>query len=549
MCWDIQSSSLPNRRRGSTMTVRTLRNVVVLGTMLAGMAGQVRAVVPSGFSDTVVTNVGSPTAIAFTPDGRMLITTKGGSLYVWSGTLLATPALTISPICSNSERGLLGVAVDPGFAANRRIYLFYTANNGGTCVNRVSRFTFFSTPGQENQVDPASEMILLDNMHSQNANHNAGDVEIGKDGFLYVSIGDGGCDYAGNSGCQGSNDASRDQQTLVGKILRITLDGNIPATNPFQGAGTMRCNMSGGTTAGNKCQETFAWGFRNPFRFAMDPNAAGTRFFINDVGEGAWEEIDEAQSGADYGWNCFEGTHTNNTSGPCMPTPPSIVPPIFEYPHGTPGPAGVNNCNSITGGAFVPNGLWPGFDASYLFSDYICGAIFKLTQAGTWSASQFATSLGGNSAVHLRFGPWGTTQALYYTTFAGGGQIRRISRQVPRPGGPLDYHTLSPCRIVDTRLASGLQGGPALAANATRTFQAAGLCGVTTTASAVQLNVTVVSPSTAGFLRIDPGDGAASVTSAINFTAGQLRSNNGVALLGTAGDLAVTLSSGTAHVV
>src|SRR6266545_2631283 len=530
------------------MTGRMLRCLVLLGLMLTGMAAEGRAALPAGFSDTLITDVGSPTALAFTPDGRMLITTQGGALRVWAGTLLPTPALTLS-ICGGSERGLLGVAVDPNFATNRRIFLFYTAS---TCVNRVSSFTFFSTPGQENQVDPASEQILVNNMPSTAGNHNAGDVLIGKDGFLYISIGDGGCDYANNSGCAGANDASRDQQELTGKILRITLDGNIPATNPFQGAGTARCNITGGTTAGNKCQETFAWGFRNPFRFAMDPNAAGTRFFINDVGQGLWEEIDEAQAGADYGWNCREGAHVNSTTGPCSPTPPGMVDPIFEYAHGATVPGtSVSNCNSITGGAFVPNGLWPGYDSSYLFSDFICGATFKLTQAGTWSASDFATGLGGSSAVHLLFGPWGTTQALYYTTYASGGQVRRVSRPVPRPSGPLDFHTVQPCRITDTRSALGLQGGPALAANATRTFQVAGLCGVTATASAVQLNVTVVSPSAAGFPRIDPGDGSASITSAVNFTAGTTRSNNGVALLGTAGNLAVTASipSGTAHLV
>ena len=417
------------------LTGRMPRCLALLGLMLAGWAGTGRAaVVPAGFSDVKVFDLASPTALAFTPDGRMLVTTQTGTLRVWNGSsLLATPALTFpaSSICTNSERGLLGVAVDPDFAVNRRIYLFYTAEKaGGACVNRVSRFTFFATAGQENQVDPASELVLVDNMPSPAGNHNAGDVHFGKDGYLYISIGDGGCDYAGDTGCAGSNDAARDQHVLTGKLLRITRDGGIPPTNPFQGAGTARCNVTGMTTPGNKCQETFAWGLRNPFRFAMDPNAAGTRFFINDVGQNAWEEIDEGQAGADYGWNCREGAHTNNTSGPCNPTPAGMVDPIFEYRHGTPGPAGINDCNSITGGAFVPNGIWPGFDGTYLFSDFVCGAIFKLTQSGTWSASSFATLLGGSSAVHLTFGPWGNGQALYYTTYADGGDVRRISYSV-----------------------------------------------------------------------------------------------------------------------
>lgn len=529
------------------MVGRTLRHLILLGMMLAGWAMEGYAAVPAGFSDTKVFDLAVPTALAFTPDGRMLITQKSGSLRVWNGTLLATAALTIpaSSICDASEQGLLGVAVDPDFATNRRIYLFYTFEKpAGGCVNRVSRFTFFAAAAQQNQVDPASELVLIDNMPSPAGNHNAGDVHFGKDGYLYISIGDGGCDYAGG-GCAGSNDAARDQHVLTGKILRITRDGGIPPTNPFQGAGTARCNVTGMTTAGNKCQETFAWGLRNPFRFAMDPNAAGTRFFINDVGQGAWEEIDNGQAGADYGWNCREGAHTNSTSGPCNPTPAGMVDPIFEYPHGTTLPGtSVSNCHSITGGAFVPNGLWPGFDGTYLFGDFICGAIFRLGQSGgPWSASDFATGVGG--AVHLAFGPWGITQALYYTTYAGGGQVRRISH------GPFDFHTIQPCRVVDTRSAPGMQGGPALAAGQTRTFPVAGLCGVPATASAVQFNVTVVSPSTGGFLRIDPGGNPASGTSVINFTAGAVRANNAVLPLGTAGTLAVTpaIPSGTAHVV
>lgn len=526
------------------MIGRTLRCLVLLGLMLAGMAGRGTATVPAGFSDTLITSLNSPTALAFTPDGRMLITTQGGTLRIWHGTLLPTPALTLSlcPNIAGTERGLLGVAVDPNFATNRRIFLFYTANN---CVNRVSSFTFFSTPGQENQVNPASEMVLVNSIPLSATNHNGGDLQIGKDGHLYISIGDGGCDYAGNSGCAGANDASRDQNVVLGKILRITLDGNIPAGNPFTGPGTERCHETGMTTTpGNKCQETFAWGLRNPFRFAMDPNAVGTRFFINDVGQNAWEEIDEGQAGADYGWNCREGAHPNpSASGLCSPAPPGMVDPIFEYPHGT-------GCRSITGGAFPLNGLWPGFDGSYLFGDFICGTIFKLTESGgTWSATSFGTSLGG--VVHLAFGPWGTTRALYYTTFAGGGQVRRISFRVPRNAGPLDYHTVPPCRIADTRSAFGMQGGPALAANDARTFQVAGLCGVPTTASAVALNVTVVSPSTGGNLQIEQGDGPVTGTSVVNFPAGITRANNAIASLGTAGDVTVTaaISSGTAHVV
>jgi glucose/arabinose dehydrogenase len=415
---------------------------VVLGltiaTLALGPARPAAAAVPTGFADALVASVGSPTALVFTPDGRLLITTQPGRLRVYqAGSLLSTPAVDFttqwpggSRICSGGERGLLGVAVDPAFSTNNYIYLFYTYrrptaspcatnNPANEPVNRVSRFTMSG-----NTVLTTTETVLVDNMPSPNGNHNAGDLAFGKDGYLYISIGDGGCDYAGDSGCAGSNDAARDQHVLTGKILRLTSTGGIPPDNPFQGAGTARCNVTGSTTPGNKCQETFAWGLRNPFRFAFDPNAAGTRFYVNDVGQGAWEEIDLGQAGADYGWNCREGAHTNSTSGKCNPTPPGMVDPIYEYGHGT-------GCASITGGAFVPGSIgWPAaYDGKYLFADYVCGKIFRLDPAGGggYTAVDFATGLGSSSAVHMTFGPYLTTQALYYTTYAGGGQVRRIA--------------------------------------------------------------------------------------------------------------------------
>ncbi len=448
--------------RKSSEGPRQAQVPLALMCAMALVCGAARAAVPPNFSDVLVASVGAPTAMAFTPDGRLLVTTQGGALRVFS--LATTPATSLGTaltfgsggfpaICSNFERGLLGVAVDPEFASNRFIYLFYTFNKFATCptsqptnpnnpVNRVSRFVL----QDNNTVSPSSETILVDNIRSPNGNHNAGDLHFGKDGLLYISTGDGGADYAGNSGSGGSNDAARDQHQLIGKILRLTRDAAIPAGNPFQGAGTARCNVAGETTPGNKCQETFAWGLRNPFRLAFDPNAAGTRFFINDVGQNTWEEIDLGQSGVDYGWNCREGAHTNNTGGPCNPTPAGMIDPLFEYRHGVqvPGTTSPTNCNSITGGAFVPNGLWPGYDGTYLFSDYVCGWIFRLSAGPPYAAADFATALGSSSAVDLQFGPFGSAQALYYTTYAGGGQVRRVSYGVAGNNPPTAVAAASP---------------------------------------------------------------------------------------------------------
>ena len=420
--------------------------VVSAGVALA--SAPCLAAVPAGFTDSLFVSVPAPTDVAFAPDGQVLVTSQGGTLQVFDpgGALVGSQSLPASQICSNSERGLLGVAVDPGYSANRYVYLFYTRQKpGGGCgtaspitpltpVNRVSRFLLPAS----GVLDLASEKVLVDEMPSPAGNHNAGDLAFDRDGNLYVSIGDGGCDYAGG-GCAGSNNASRDENKLTGKVLRLKVnpDGStsIPPGNPFQGTDSERCALTGGTVTPGKvrCQETWAWGLRNPFRFAVDPNGTGNRLFINDVGQSAREEIDAGQAGADYGWNCKEGTLV---TGACSSVPPGVVDPVFEFRGAVPGTT-ATGCASITGGAFVPNGFWPAaYDGTYLFADFVCGWIFRLSAGAPYAAADFATSLGGSSATSLAFGPMGPTQALYYTTYAAGGQVRRIAYALPGNNPP-----------------------------------------------------------------------------------------------------------------
>ncbi len=391
--------------------------VVVSVGLLALVQVRPADALPAGFEDRSVTNVTSPIAMDFTPDGRMLVATKPGVLRVYkSGGSGTTAALDISArVCANSERGMLGVTLDPNFSVNQYVYIFYTKKVGATCdgsrdeVNRVSRFTM-----NGDSVAPSSEKVLIDNMPSPAGNHNGGDIHFGKDGFLYASVGEGGV-----------ADASRSTHILTGKILRVTRDGGIPSTNPYRGSNSARCNVAGRTTVGKACQETYAQGLRNPFRMAFDPDAAGTSFRINDVGAGSWEEIDQGKAGADYGWNVCEGRH-DNVSRPgsqnCFVAP--LTPPIHEYSHNT-------GCSSITGAAYVPDqSPWPsGYKQDYLYGDFVCGKIFRLTPkaGGGYSSTTFTSGLGPGGPVAMTFGPSATGEALYYATFAGGGQIRKIS--------------------------------------------------------------------------------------------------------------------------
>jgi glucose/arabinose dehydrogenase len=243
-----------------------------------------------------------------------------------------------------------------------------------------------------NTINPASEQVLLDNISSVNGNHNAGDIEIGRDGFLYIATGDAGGDPRDPSSTGANNDAALDRSLLNGKILRIDRFTGAPAVgNPLSGAGTVACGSRGNTvsTPLTLCQEIFAWGLRNPYRFAFDRDAPTTRFFINDVGQSAREEVNDGQLGANYGWNVREGVCPRGQNPPCSAAPAGFVDPITDYPRS----AGT----FITAGAFVPTAAWPtAFEGGYLFVDGGSGRMWLRTAAGTVDyANPVATGLFG----------------------------------------------------------------------------------------------------------------------------------------------------------
>ena len=380
---------------------------------------------PRDFFAERVLNIKAPTAMAFTPRHKLLVATKLGRL------LLVDPAVRDARemldlrgrICRQGERGLVGLAVDPRFSRNRFLYVYFTHRRfgcGRRAVNRVSRFVL----RRDGRIDPASERVLIDNIMAPGRYHVGGDLEFGKDGYLYVSVGDGMCHYRARR-CGARNTAAREDHVLLGKILRVDRNGRAPRSN----GGDRRCALTGRTRPGARCREIFATGLRNPFRMAFDPNAARARFFINDVGEQTWEEIDRGWLGADYGWNLREGRCRVGQVRRCGRRPRGLTDPIFAYwqPGRTRGRE--KGCEAITGGAFVPRGAWPkAFDGRYLFADYVCGKIFRLEQgAGRFRAREFATGLGGSSAVDLLFGPGPSGTMLYYTVLRPqGGGVWRI---------------------------------------------------------------------------------------------------------------------------
>ena len=300
---------------------------------------------------------------------------------------------------------------------------FCDTNDANKPVNRVSRFTL----NDNNTISPSSELVLIDNIPSFSGSHNAGDLGFGKDGYLYITVGDGFCDYVQDSTCGLANDAARDTAALVGKVLRITKDGGIPPTNPFQGPNDVRCNVSGRATVPQQCREIYAWGLRNPFRLAFDSNAPRHALYINDVGQDQMEEVDLVQPGKNYGWNIREGHCWAGISPPdCGPLPAgwNLTEPIFDYFHDGEG------CYAITAGAFVPIGIWPEeYDGAYLYADLTCGKIFRLVPAGGGTFTKAEVVAGITYPITATFGPHGSTKALYYASWTGfpNDQIRRLS--------------------------------------------------------------------------------------------------------------------------
>ena len=394
-----------------------------------------------------MTGVPFPTAIAWLPDDTLLATGKAGQVYRENGGGANSILNLTSSVCSGGEMGLLGLAVDPNYGPSRPyVYVYYTHKRGSSCneasgrANRVSRF---SMDGSGN-LTPASERVLLDNIAAKGGNHNGGDIQFGCDGMLYAAVGDSGTDLIDGSGQNGN---ARRMDILNGKILRIMPDGAIPADNPFTGSGSTACALNGQVTSraavgvekknhkakkrkqrkqrerkrerkrdrqvsATRCGEIFATGLRNPYRIAFDPDATGTpRFFINDVGGGAWEEIDEGAAGADYGWNLREGPCKINETSGCSPDS-RFVEPIFAYKHSS-------GCNVITGGAFVPqSSVWP--DSSrYFYTDFGCQELASIDKENPAAKSVLGT---GARATHLAFGPDGQ---LYYTDFSDDA-IRKI---------------------------------------------------------------------------------------------------------------------------
>jgi glucose/arabinose dehydrogenase len=268
-----------------------------------------------------------------------------------------------SRVRSGGEAGLLGMAFHPDYPATPRVYLSYTADVDGKLVSRISAFDAASGGAS---LDDASETILL-TVEQPAANHNGGHIAFGPDGFLYIGFGDGG----GKDDEWGEIGNGQDLTTLLGKMLRIDVDGvtsasvpyRIPQDNPH--AANAPCNAG---TGAQECPEIFAYGFRNPWRWSFD-RGTGT-LWVGDVGESAREEVNRVTLGGNYGWRCLEGTLAHNAD--CGSNAGVALPPVAEYTH--------EFGSSVTGG-YVYRGEQMGpMKGRYIFGDFINGRVWHIAR-------------------------------------------------------------------------------------------------------------------------------------------------------------------------
>ena len=389
----------------------------------------------------------SPVAVRAPHDGsgRLFVVQKGGAiLVIKNGVALATPFLSV-PVTTSSESGLLGLAFHPNFGKpalphNDEFYIAYTRPGadprlGGTPDQAIARYT---VPTLDSDVATPTGTLVL-RVPDLAGNHNGGDIHFGPDGYLYYSMGDGGPQNNphGFAQCLWKKPADNNQTTcgtnpsgtqyfLLGKMLRIDVDNrggavtadmcgsngispaqySIPANNPH-------------VASSNTCDEIFAHGFRNPWRFSFD-RATGN-LVIGDVGQNAYEEVTVQAAGVlggDHGWHRCEGRHyfSPSGSGTDCPATTGTIAPVIEYSH---------SFGCAVSGGFVYRGPSLRLNGTYFYGDSCVGALLYATAGApgaNWSPSVQNTNLAvGN--------PYGYGEDEYGNVYIAesGGTVRKIS--------------------------------------------------------------------------------------------------------------------------
>jgi glucose/arabinose dehydrogenase len=337
--------------------MKTVFSIVAMFFLIIGNAQTVSL-------QSFATGFSSPVAIVHAGDSRLFVVQRGGLIRILNanGTINTTPFLTLTSttVLSGGERGLLGLAFHPNYATNGFFYVNYTRAGDGATV--IARYSVSTTDA--NVANASSAQILL-TIPQPYSNHNGGSLVFGPDGFLYIGMGDGGSFGDPQNYAQNIN-------SLLGKMLRIDVNSGSPYGIP-------PTNMFAGAIAG--ADEIWAVGMRNPWKFSFDRSNGD--LWIADVGQNVSEEINKSAGnppGLNYGWRCYEGNVTYNTSG-CG------VAANYKFPVATYALGG-SRCSS-TGGYVYRGTIYPNLQNKYFFADYCTSEIGWIPTAGgaiTWTS-------------------------------------------------------------------------------------------------------------------------------------------------------------------
>jgi glucose/arabinose dehydrogenase len=332
----------------------------------------------------IVTDLQSPLDMAFAANGDILVAEQTGKIrLVKNGKLMSDPVLDIQSKLVNINmgfdvRGILGFTIHPKFSTNRKVYLFYCAPPTALKSDHKDVVAEYTLSANSTKVDPNSGRIIF-TADEPGQGNNGGCIRFGPDGYLYVSMGDGG----GGGDKHGPIGNGQNLNTLLGKILRINVNSDstytVPKDNPFVGKADVR-------------PEIWAYGLRNAWRFSF--NKATKQLFTSDVGESTWEEMDIIEKGANYGWRITEGNHCFNPKLNCDFT--GITKPIAEYDH--------HNGVCVIGG-YVYNGKQlPAITGKYFFADWT-GPIYYIEKTGdAWQRGKVTLQ---NYPANLKITSWG----------------------------------------------------------------------------------------------------------------------------------------------
>src|SRR5262245_33349407 len=379
---------MPDGRHTDRATFPAVRVTLLAAAWitLAATASFAAVVVPTGFADeVVVSGLAQPNSFAFLPDGRVLFTEQMTGrvrvLVTVKGHVAATdPALTVSGLNAlGPERGLQGIAVDPGWPARPFIYLDYTHTGNHVYVVRYTASGDLTDPFGEN-LTFADPVVLIDDIPDVASNHQAGGVRFGPGGRLFVTVGD-------DADLCGATDSTR----LKGALLGLDVS-RLPATSAVTVPRALLIAPEHPlASADSNAMLVWAYGMRNPWRFTFDPVTGAA--YLADVGESAWEEINEVLPGDFLGWPWREGPLVLGRAG--CPEPGGananiFKGPIIAVPHG-PGGAAIS-CTGMYRPVSGAAGNWPAeyYNAFYgdvFYGDYYEGYLRRLKkQSGLWSA-------------------------------------------------------------------------------------------------------------------------------------------------------------------